>query len=409
VFHVTRIILVLVFLAALRPQIAAAQQAPTGEPDPARVRLTIGPLLVNPTISLTNLGVDNNVFNEADQQNPKQDFTVTVTPAADFWLRFGPTWLSAQIKEDLVWYQEFESERSANTTYAGNWRVPFNRLVLRFGGSYLNTHDRPGYEIDARVRRTELGYNGGVELRALAKTSLLVYASRLKVDYDDNATYQGANLQNQLNRLSTTFGGGVKYQATPLTTLSFTASRLEDRFEFSPLRDSNSNTVALLFNFDPVALIKGSASIGYRDFKPVVPGLEAFDGFTTSVDLSYTLLSMTRFGVKGTRDVQYSFDVNQPYYLLSGVDLSIAQQVFGPFDIVGRVGRQKLAYRDRAGAAVAVSDRIDYVDSYGGSIGYHIGPELRAAFNVDHYNRVTEVTLNSYDNLRFGFSLTYGF
>jgi len=406
---VNRIIVALVFLAALRPASVAAQQAPNGEPDPAKVRIALGPFLVNPTISLTNVGVDNNVFNEADHQSPKRDFTLTVTPAAYFWLRAGSTWLSANIKEDLVWYQQYSTERSANTSYAGNWKVPLNRLVLRFGGSYLNTHDRPGYEIDARVRRTEAGYNGGVELRAFSKTSLLVNASRLKVDYADNATFEGASLRKELNRLSTTFGGGVKYQATPLTSLSLTASRLEDRFEFSPLRDSNSNSAALLFNFDPVALVKGSAAIGYRDFKPLVPGLEPFDGFTTKVDLSYTLLSMTRFAVKGTRDVQYSFDVNQPYYLLSGVELSIAQQVFGPFDIVGRVGRQKLAYRDRAGAVVAVSDRVDYVDSYGGSIGYHLGPELRAAFNVDHDNRTTELTLNKYDNLRIGFSLTYGF
>src|SRR5262249_25621981 len=157
----------------------------------------------------------------------------------------------------------------------------------------------------------EAGYNGAVELRALTKTSLIVNASRLKVDYDDNAMFEGANLQHELNRLSTTYGGGVKYQATPLTTLSLVASRVEDRFEFSPLRDSNSTNAAVVFNFDPVALIKGSASFGYRDFQPVVAGLESFEGFTTNVDLSYTLLSMTRFAVKGTRDVQYSFDVNQ--------------------------------------------------------------------------------------------------
>ena len=107
--------------------------------------------------------------------------------------------------------------------------------------------------------------------------------------------------------------------------------------------------------------------------------------------------------------MQYSFDVNEPYYLLSGVELSVAQQVFGPFDIVGRVGRQKLAYRDRAGAAVDVSDRIDYVDWYGGSVGYHLGAELRLAFNVDQYRRMTELTQRQYDNLRVGMSLTYGF
>src|SRR5215471_19798646 len=115
----------------------AQPQPPQGSDDPENVRMRIGPVMLNPTIALTNLGVDNNVFNEPDDQNPKEDFTFTVTPASDVWLRMGSTWLTATIKEDLVWYQKYSSERTANTFYNGSWRVPLNRLVLKFGGSYL--------------------------------------------------------------------------------------------------------------------------------------------------------------------------------------------------------------------------------------------------------------------------------
>jgi len=33
------------------------------------------------------------------------------------------------------------------------------------------------------------------------------------------------------------------------------------------------------------------------------------------VDLTCTLLGMTRFAVRAMRDVQYSYDLAQPYYL----------------------------------------------------------------------------------------------
>jgi hypothetical protein len=33
------------------------------------------------------------------------------------------------------------------------------------------------------------------------------------------------------------------------------------------------------------------------------------------VDLTYTLLGMTRFAVRAMRDVQYSYDLAQPYHL----------------------------------------------------------------------------------------------
>jgi hypothetical protein len=402
-------ILILALCAAMRAASVAAQPLPPeGTADPENVRMRIGPVMLNPSVALTNFGVDNNVFNETENQNPKQDLTFTVTPATDIWLRAGPTWFTANVREDLVWYQQYSSERAANTFYNGAWKVPFSRVVLKFGGSYLNARERPGYEIDSRVRRSEAGYNGAVEVRVLSKTSLVVNASRLRVDYDDEATFQGATLEDELNRTSTTFGGGLKYQATPLTAFSLTASRVEDRFQFSPLRDSDSTTVALQVSLDPAALIKGSATLGYRDFKPLVSSVEPYDGFTASANLSYVLLGSTRFGFIGTRDVQYSYDVNQPYYILSGIDLSIAQQVFGPIDVVGRFGRQKLAYRDRAAAPVAVVDRIDYVHSYGGGVGYHIGPDWRLGFNIDHIERDSDLLEHRYQNLRYGISVTYG-
>jgi hypothetical protein len=380
-----------------------------GEPDPSRVRLRIGPLLVNPTVSITNIGVDNNVFNEPSDRTPKRDFTMTITPATEYWLRFGVSWITGTIKEDLLWYQDYATERAANTSYALNWRVPLNRVVIRSGLSFLNTRERPGFEIDARAARHELDVNGSLEVRALSKTSLIVNGARLRVDFDDAARYFDANLHTELNRVSTTVGGALKFQVSTLTAISLNVSRIQDRFDFSPLRDSNSTAGTVMVTFDPAALIKGSASFGYRDFKPLSPGVDAYQGTTASANLTYTLLGSTRVTVGGTRDVQYSFDVDQPYYLLSGVDLSVAQQVFGPFDVVGRFGRQKLAYRDRTGANLQPPDRVDFVHSYGGGVGYHIGKELRLGVNLDKYRRISDVPGRQYDDLRIGSSLTYGF
>jgi hypothetical protein len=398
---------ILLTLLVTAPRAARAQAA--GEPDPANVRLRVGPLLVNPTISLTNIGVDNNVFNQADDQAPKRDFTLTVTPATDFWLRIGPSWLAGTIKEDIVWFQHYAAERAANTTYTRGWRVPLNRVAFSTGVSYANVRDRPGFEIDTRAQRTELGLNGGVELRAFAQTSLLVNGSRQRVAFDRNAEFLDSSLQPELNRLSTIYGGGVKHQLTSLTALAFNVSRTEDRFEFSSLRDSNSTTATFGATFDPVALIKGSATFGYRSFRPLSAGLEPFTGATAAVNLSYTLLDTARVAFQATRDVQYSYDVNQPYYVLAGLNFSVAQRLFGPVDVVARVGRQKLAYRDRADAAVEVADRVDYVRSYGGGVGYHLGKELRLGFNVDEYKRASDIAARRYDDLRIGSSLTYGF
>ena len=133
----------------------ALAQAPTAGPDLTKVRTHIGPLWMNPSLALTNLGVDDNVFNEPDDAPPKKDFTFTLSPQTDLWLRFGPTWIKGTFKEDIVWFQKYASERSANSTYGLAWQVPLNRLRFEVSNTWLKTRDRPGFEIDARSLRKE--------------------------------------------------------------------------------------------------------------------------------------------------------------------------------------------------------------------------------------------------------------
>ena len=396
---------------------AAAQTGGTGEggPDPAKVRVRIGALWMNPTVNLTNLGIDQNVFNDPPEKEPKKDFTLTIVPGTDLWLRIGRSWLTGNIKEEVTWYQKYASERTASDSYTVGWKLPLNRLVFDLGAIYARPKDRPGYEIDTRAQRTEVTYRSKMEVRALSKTLIGVSAERASVNYNDQATYLDVetnsfvNLQNALNHVSTTFGVSIRDEVTPLTSISVTGLRVQDRFEFSPERDANSTSVVGQLSFDPFALVKGSATFGYKDFQPLGPGIAEYKGTTATADLTYTLLGTTRFGFKALRDVQYSYDVTQPYYLETGVDGNIAQQLFGPVDIVGRGGYHQLAYRDQAGAVVEVVNRVDHIKSYGGGLGFHMGSGLRLGLNVDKIKRESAVELHRYDNLKFGTSVTYNF
>jgi hypothetical protein len=390
---------------------ASAQTGGTGEggPDPAVVRVRIGPLWMNPTLALTNLGIDQNVFNDPPDKDPKRDFTLTVVPATDLWLGIGRTWLTGTIKEEITWYQKYASERSASNTYQAGWKVPLNRLVFDVGVIYATPKDRPGYEIDERAQRQEITYRGKVEIRALSKTLFGVTAESMRIHFDAADVFDGVNLQDAMNRTTTTFGLSVRQQVTPLTSISINATRSQDRFEFEPTRDSDSTSVSGTLSFDPFALVKGSATVGFRDFKPLGPGLPGYQGSTASADLTYTLLGTTRFTFKALRDVEYSYDVTQPYYLETGVDGSVAQQLFGPVDIVARGGLHHLAYRDQEGANVQFVDRVDQLKSYGGGIGFHLGKDFRLGLNVDKVRRESEVVEHRYDNLLFGTSFTYNF
>ena len=364
---------------------------------------------MNPRLELSNLGVDTNVFNEPTVANPKRDFTLTVTPLTDLWLRMGRSWLQVNIREDIVWYQKYSSERSSNNSYAIKWQLRLNRLSVALSPNYLNTRDRPGFEIDSRPRRHEYGGKADVEIRAFAKTFFALNGSWQKVNFDKDALFLGTNLHDELNRTTSSAGASIRHQLTPLTTLSLSVGRTQDRFQFSSLRDSDSTEISGTATFDPHALLKGSASFGFRDFVPLSPGVPNYGGATAIGDLSYALLGTTRFAVKFKRDVSYSYDVNQPYYLETGVTGSVAQQVFGPVDVVARGGASRLSYRDRADALVEFVDRVDSVRSYGVGVGYHVGKDLRIGFNLDQQHRISEVAQRRYEGLKYGTSVTYGY
>ena len=392
--------------AMLRGAPALGQDA---GPDPNNVRVRIGPLMMNPTISLSNLGVDHNVFNDPPDKAPKQDFTFTVTPLTDFWLRLGPTWVTASLNEQINWFQKYASERTANNTYKLGWLAPGAHATFKIDGTYISARERPGFEIDTRAARKETVFNGALDFHALPKSYIGLSVSRQQTRFADEAVYQDTSLKTTLNRIDTSYAVTLRHQLTPLTSILLSASRSYAKFEFSPDRDTTSNAANLSATFSPQAVMRGSVSVGFDDFKPADPTLPGFRGVIGNADLVFVLLGSTRFAITGGRGVNYSYDLLQPYYVQSRIGGSVAQQIFGPFDVQVRGDLSYLSYRNRAGAVVEVPDRTDRIFTVGAGVGFHMGKDLRLSFNVDQNNRDTKKIDHAYERFLVGTSLTYGF
>lgn len=368
--------------------------------------MRFGPLALKSTIGLSNIGIDSNVFNANDAENPQSDFTMAFTPTTDVWLRMGRTWITGRIDVDWVYYRRFASERSANSDYLVGVTRTFNRLSLSGNARRLNTRERPGFEIDARSQRLETELDGNVEMRVLGKTFVGARAWRRRIAFDRLAVFREASLAEELNRTATGRSMVLRHVMTPLTTVVLEIGRDQDRFIFSPFRDTDSTRISGTARFQPLALISGSATVGYRRLTPLSPTLRPFNGMTANVGLSYSLLGMTRVGVDVTRDVQPSFELDLPHYLETGFSVSVQQQVFGPFDVLGQVRRRRLAYRTRIGAAADAAG-ADRVRGLSLGAGYRLGTDKRIGFAIDHDTRASGRGEREYAATRFGMSLTY--
>jgi len=396
--------LILALLCVALP--VCAQDEPRDPFKTARFRF--GPLGLNPTISISNVGIDGNVFNELE--NPKSDFTATVAPATAFFLRLGRGRLTGNANVGYVFFKEYANERGVSTDTSVRAELPLIHVRPYLAFSYLNTHERPGYEIDARVRHFERTATAGVDLPLTARTTIGVSGRKVRISYASDSVFLGTSLRDVFDRDVQGVGASLQHKLTPLTTVVLSADAERARFRFSPVRDSDTVRLTSGVDFSPFALVSGSARVGFRKLEMLGPGVPDYRGLVASADLGYTLLGTTQFSVGLGRDIFYSFDVQQPYYLQTGLTLTATQHVAGPWDVQARWNGQRLEYRQVATADNATgSGRTDRVTFYGGGIGYRLGHTTRLGLSLDAYRRRSPLTTREYRGLKVGSSLTYGF
>ncbi len=393
--------------AALTLPVPATAQGNSEQFSAARLR--VGPLALNPTLALTNAGVDDNVFYEPNQGEPKRDFTFTLAPHTDWWLRVGRVWFSGAVHEDLVYFHRYEGERSVNQFYKGRGELPLNHVNLYAGAEYLNTRERPGFEIDARSQRYEAVVTGGANVKVLSRTTIGLAVKRQRVDYGKADVFLGSSLRFELTRAVQVLSLTVGHRLSPVTSVVVSAERERDRFAFNPLRDSNSLQVGAALALAPFAPISGRCFFGYRRFDALGQNVPAFSGMVASVDLSYSASETLKVALQAGRQVEYSFDTDNPYYLQTGAAASVTRQIHGPFDVVGRIGVHRLDYRSVLERGPLSSGRTDYVHFQGGGVGYHFGAGLRVGFEANRQTRTSGLGDRDYGGLRYGTTITYAF
>ncbi len=388
------------------PVRAAAQS--TEPPDES---MLVGPVAFVPVLELRSLGYDSNVFNE--DVNPRGDVSGSFVPSADYHLRMGRARLVGRTTVAFVYFQQFSGQRSIDVAQDVKFAVPMNRLTPYVSGTFLNTKQRPGLDIDLRARRIVIDLLAGLDLRLGGKTTLGASVSAAKESFAEQTIVEGVSLREQLTRRSETGVVQLSHALTPLTTISVAVEAERQTFSYDPSRDSTSFRIAPRVEFKPSALIHGSATVGYRSVTPSTPIVEPFSGLVAGVDLAYIFRGTTRIAVAGERDLVYSYRPAYPYYVLTAATLSLRQQLSGAWEMQATAGRQYLDYRQRLGflppAAIAAGSAVSTGYVYGGGLGYRLGPTTRIGADVSWSRRDAGTVGRDFEGWRSGLSMFYGF
>lgn len=385
--------------AAVAWTIASTGVAGAGQDPLPPGTVTIGPLRITPTMTISDMGVDNNVFNEP--VDPKSDFTFTISPRADVQFRMRRLLLKYTTATDYVYYRKYREERGTNTSSNARLEVDLGRLAPYAAVQGLNSKTRLNTEVDQRARHRDLGYSAGVAFKFASRTSVVVNGQQSTIEYEPDAEFRGVKLEQSFNGRRRGVDAGLAILLTPITSLSMSLTREQQRFALAPIRDSNSWRVAPTVTFATVGVLTGSASVGYRRFEPLSPEVPGYSGLVSSVGIGATIYERHQMALFFSRDVQYSYDLESTYYVGTGGSVTWTWLLGGPIDVRGTAGRVLMAYRK--------GQPSDTSTTYGGGVGYRFSNRARLGINVNWVRRDSGASAGrEYRNKRIFAGLSWG-
>jgi hypothetical protein len=367
--------------------------------------ILVGPVTFYPTIALREAGYDSNVFNDAT--GPRGDFSSAVTPRLFVVAPVANTRFIGRALGNLTYYQTYKDQQSVSGLFDGRYEVvsPGFRPFASVG--FADRRERRGFEIDARVRQRQTLASIGLDVDITAITAVTAWATRTTTAWDENERYLGVGLADQLDYSSTGFAGGARFRVTPLTTVAVIAEVQQDRFERSSLRDADSLRIGPSVDFDSSAAITGHLKTDYRSFTPLSPVVSSYRGVTAFADLRYLFRDRVDVKFDANRDVEYSYDPLQPYFLEVGGRLTITQRVVGPFGVLAIGERRDIQHQQINGTSF--NGRRESTAALGAGLVIQKSKQLRFELVYERTSRTSsEPGWREYERQRLFASAIYG-
>jgi putative beta-barrel porin BBP2 len=363
-------------------------------------------IVLAPSLRVTDLGWDDNVFRVSKIDRPIGDFTSTVSPSLRGSIRLSRLQVTGRSNVDFIYFHKVSAIRSIDTDNATQFSLLLGRWTPYVQVVWTNARHRRNFEIDLPVRRVDSMVASGIDLNLSGKTSVGVVVQRSRVEYKGQTVYLGSDLEQLLGATATIQGMRFRYALTPLTAVGADIERDLNDFALAPERNSRGFRVMSVVSFKPFALVTGSAQVGVRKRSFTASDEAQFTGVVSRFDLAYTLLGRTRFTVSGQRDLSYSFRADQRDYLQAGVDLSVNQRIGNAWDVGGSVGRYRLDYGLSDALHASLAERVM---TYAVDVGYRI-ERTRIGFSVTRQTRTSDFSRGrDYEGMRIASSVTQGF
>lgn len=284
-----------------------------------RARWRIGPFRISSTIQFQNIGYDDNVYYQREEDSPISDYTAIVSAEATICFSFR-NWLIISFSENpkYVHYEKEKRRRAFNNSYSPSLRLlVFNRFVISGDYQYQKAKLRTSSEFDAPRWAKVKRYNGSFFYETARETSFGFSGSIRKISYED-MTLPGEriSLSSALNREEKNGGFEFYYRIFSESFFFINAGYTEYNFDDpqSRFRDSYSYQAYSGIRFPLLGRASGIISLGYKKLLPRSGEKQGFSGLVGNTGLDFR---MGRFGFRFqyNRDARFSFMAENIYFI----------------------------------------------------------------------------------------------
>lgn len=282
-------------------------------------KFRIGPFRFYPVIYFRDIGYDNNVYGEREEDDPVADYTATISPRVRASLLFRNFLiLSVTENPEYLYFFEEKSERRWNNILSFDVKtLLLNRFVIE--GSYTdsNRRYRATRELDVRANIREKEYRGRLFYETARLTSFGISGSVRKISFED-ITLPGEEirLSRLLNREERSGNFEFYYRILTESYFFINGGYTEYKFDHfeSRWRDSYSFQVYPGIRFPLLGKVRGTLALGYKRLMPKRVGKKGFSGLVGNTSLDFSIRRF-RFRILYDRDCRFSTWTDSIFFL----------------------------------------------------------------------------------------------
>lgn len=284
-----------------------------------RSKWRIGPFRIYPTIQFKDIGYDDNVYQQREEDEPKSDFRATISPYINIHLLFR-NWLIFSLIEnpEYIYFAKEDRERSFNNNISPRLKLLLlNRFVLTCYYQYNKTRMRATSEFDIRANIENRSYYGSFFYETARGTSFGISGLISKIKFED-VSFPGEEiaLSRTLNREELSGNFEFYYRIRTESFFFIHGGYTEYNFENieARWRDSYSYQIYSGIRFPLFGNVRGTVSLGYKNLDSKRVSKKGFSGLVGNTDLD---LRIRRFGFRFhyDRDCRFSYWTNNIFFL----------------------------------------------------------------------------------------------